>query len=101
MVGMTLVGIREHIEALASDDGEYYIARGRTGDLCPCLLESTATELDDRSDVPERATVLEDAATRLEPAGTTATPLTATLAFVLAETVEPIGLASVPVGSEG
>ena len=32
MVGPTLVDIREHVETLASDDGEYYIVCGRTGD---------------------------------------------------------------------
>jgi hypothetical protein len=32
MVGRTLVQIREHIEALASDDGEYSVVCGRTGD---------------------------------------------------------------------
>lgn len=32
MVGTTLIEIREHIEALASDDGEYYLTCGRTGD---------------------------------------------------------------------
>lgn len=51
-------------------------------DFCLCLLESMATELGDRLDTPEQATVLEDAATRLEPADTTATPLTATLRFL-------------------
>lgn len=29
---MTLVRIREHVEKLASDDGEYYVVCGRTGD---------------------------------------------------------------------
>jgi hypothetical protein len=32
MVGMTLVEIREHVEALATDDGDYYVVCGRTGD---------------------------------------------------------------------
>jgi hypothetical protein len=32
VVGTTLVEIRAHIEALASDDGEYYVVCGRTGD---------------------------------------------------------------------
>jgi hypothetical protein len=32
MVGTTLIEIREHIEALASADGEYYLICGRTGD---------------------------------------------------------------------
>ena len=32
MVGPTLVDIREHVETLASDDGDYYIVCGRTGD---------------------------------------------------------------------
>jgi hypothetical protein len=32
MVGTTLVEIREHIAALASDDGDYYVVCGRTGD---------------------------------------------------------------------
>lgn len=32
MVGVTLVEIREHIESLASDGGEYYVLCGRTGD---------------------------------------------------------------------
>jgi len=32
MVGMTLVDIREHIESLASEDGEFYVVCGRTGD---------------------------------------------------------------------
>ncbi|MFB6196242.1 MAG: hypothetical protein ABEI80_08715 [Haloplanus sp.] len=32
MVGTTLVEIREHIESLASDDGEYYLACARTGE---------------------------------------------------------------------
>jgi hypothetical protein len=32
MVGTTLIDIREHIEALASDDGVYYLVCGRTGD---------------------------------------------------------------------
>jgi len=32
MVGPTLLDIREHIEALASDDGRYYVVCGRTGD---------------------------------------------------------------------
>jgi hypothetical protein len=32
MVGTTLVDLREHIEALASDDGEYYVVCGRTGE---------------------------------------------------------------------
>lgn len=32
MVGTTLVEIREHIETLATDDGEYRIICGRTGD---------------------------------------------------------------------
>jgi len=32
MIGTTLVDIRDHIEALAGADGEYYVACGRTGD---------------------------------------------------------------------
>jgi hypothetical protein len=32
MVGMTLVEIREHVESLASEDGEYYVVCGRTGE---------------------------------------------------------------------
>lgn len=32
MVGTTLVEIREHVEALASDDGDYYLACARTGE---------------------------------------------------------------------
>lgn len=32
MVGPTLIDIREHIEALATEDGQYYIRCGRTGD---------------------------------------------------------------------
>jgi hypothetical protein len=32
MVGMTLAEIRDHIEALASESGEYYVVCGRTGD---------------------------------------------------------------------
>jgi len=32
MVGPTLVDIREHIETLATSDGRYYVACGRTGD---------------------------------------------------------------------
>jgi hypothetical protein len=32
MVGPTLIDIREHIEALASEDGQYYLRCGRTGD---------------------------------------------------------------------
>jgi hypothetical protein len=32
MVGTTLVDIRDHIEALASPDGEYYLVCARTGD---------------------------------------------------------------------
>jgi hypothetical protein len=32
MVGTTLVDLREHVEALASADGEYYVVCGRTGD---------------------------------------------------------------------
>lgn len=32
MVGTTLIEIREHIEALASENGEYYLICGRTGD---------------------------------------------------------------------
>ena len=32
MIGTTLVDIRDHIEALAGADGEYYIVCGRTGD---------------------------------------------------------------------
>jgi hypothetical protein len=32
MVGTTLVELRDHIEALASADGEYYVVCGRTGD---------------------------------------------------------------------
>jgi hypothetical protein len=32
MVGMTLVDIREHIESLASEDGDFYVVCGRTGD---------------------------------------------------------------------
>ena len=32
MIGTTLVDIRDHIEALASVDGEYYVVCGRTGD---------------------------------------------------------------------
>ncbi|WP_121823035.1 DUF7551 domain-containing protein [Halostella salina] len=32
MVGMTLVDIRDHIESLASEDGEYYVLCGRTGE---------------------------------------------------------------------
>jgi hypothetical protein len=32
MVGVTLVEIREHIESIASDNGEYYVVCGRTGD---------------------------------------------------------------------
>ncbi|MFB6235008.1 MAG: hypothetical protein ABEH81_01725 [Halopenitus sp.] len=32
MVGPTLIDIREHIEALATEDGQYYLRCGRTGD---------------------------------------------------------------------
>jgi hypothetical protein len=32
MVGLTLVDIREHIEALATEGGQYYVVCGRTGD---------------------------------------------------------------------
>lgn len=32
MVGVTLVELREHIESLASHDGDYYVVCGRTGD---------------------------------------------------------------------
>jgi hypothetical protein len=32
MVGPTLIDIRKHIEGLATDDGRYYVACGRTGD---------------------------------------------------------------------
>jgi hypothetical protein len=32
MVGPTLIDIREHIEALATEDGQYYLCCGRTGD---------------------------------------------------------------------
>jgi hypothetical protein len=32
MIGVTLVEIREHGESLASDDGEYYVICGQTGD---------------------------------------------------------------------
>lgn len=32
MVGVTLVEIREHIESLASGEGEFYVVCGRTGD---------------------------------------------------------------------
>lgn len=32
MVGPTLVDIRDHVEALASDGGRYYVVCGRTGD---------------------------------------------------------------------
>lgn len=32
MVGTTLVEIREHIEALADDDGEFALVCGRTGE---------------------------------------------------------------------
>lgn len=32
MVGAALVDIRDHIETLASDDGDYYVVCGRTGD---------------------------------------------------------------------
>jgi len=51
-------------------------------ELCLYLLESMATELDDRLDASEQVTVLEDAATRLEPAQVSETPLTATLTFL-------------------
>lgn len=32
MVGPTLIDIREHIEGLATEDGQYYVVCGRTGD---------------------------------------------------------------------
>ena len=32
MVGPTLIDIREHIEGLATEDGQYYLRCGRTGD---------------------------------------------------------------------
>jgi hypothetical protein len=32
MVGVTLVDLRTHVEALASDEGTYYVVCGRTGD---------------------------------------------------------------------
>lgn len=32
MVGPTLIDIRKHIEALATEDGQYYVRCGRTGD---------------------------------------------------------------------
>ncbi|MFC5369167.1 DUF7551 domain-containing protein [Salinirubrum litoreum] len=32
MVGPTLIDIREHIDALATEDGQYYVRCGRTGD---------------------------------------------------------------------
>ncbi len=32
MVGPTLIDIREHIEGLATEDGQYYVRCGRTGD---------------------------------------------------------------------
>ena len=32
MIGTTLTEIRDHIESLASDDGEYYLVCARYGD---------------------------------------------------------------------
>lgn len=32
MIGPTLIDIREHIEGLATEDGQYYVVCGRTGD---------------------------------------------------------------------
>ena len=32
MIGMTLIEIREHIDDLATEDGQYYVVCGRTGD---------------------------------------------------------------------
>jgi len=53
-------------------------------ELCLCLLESMATELDDGPDASERADVLDGAATRLGPHDTTDKPLDATLSHLQA-----------------
>jgi len=37
MVGPTLIEIREHIDGLATEDGQYYLRCGRTGDRHPIL----------------------------------------------------------------
>lgn len=49
-------------------------------DLCLCLLESLATEFDDRLSPPEQATVLADAATQLTPPAESADPVTSAFA---------------------
>jgi len=67
--------------------GAYFELAETVGDpdeLCLCLLESMATELDDRLDASEQAAVLDGAATRLGPPDTTETPLNATLSHLQA-----------------
>jgi len=53
---------------------------GDPDDLCLCLLESMAVELDERLSPGDQAEVLAGAAARLEPTGDASTPLDATLA---------------------
>jgi len=46
MVGPTLIDIREHIEGLATTDGQYYIVCGRTGDR---PVPATGNQFPDRA----------------------------------------------------
>jgi hypothetical protein len=46
MVGPTLIDIREHIEALATEDGQYYVRCGCTGDQ---PVPATGTRFSDRA----------------------------------------------------
>lgn len=55
---------------------------GDPDELCLCLLESLAGELDDRLSAADQATVLADAAARLASPGGDGDPLDATLAAV-------------------
>jgi hypothetical protein len=55
---------------------------GDPDDLCLCLLESMATELDDQLAASEQAEILTGAANRLGPTDPTEPPLTATLTFL-------------------
>lgn len=56
VVGATLVEIREHIETLASADGQYYVRCGRTGDR---PVPALGKRFDDRAIAREAARAVE------------------------------------------
>lgn len=62
MVGPTLVDIRDHVDALASDDGTYYVICGRTGER---PIPTTGLRFEGRSSAANAARAAEQYRTAL------------------------------------